>query len=110
MAGRLIESLATSEALAEVFSDTSVLQAMLDFEVALAPAEAPVGIVPKVAAERIAAAANVSEFDIGALSHGMFRAGTPGIPLVKALTEKVSAAAPEEAGWVHWGRNEPGRG
>ena len=24
-------------------------------------------------------------------------------PVVKALTEKVSAAAPEAAGWVHWG-------
>ena len=97
MAARLIESLATSEALADVFSDTSVLQAMLDFEVALAPAEAPIGI-PKVAAERIAAAANVSEFDIGALSHGMFRAGTPGIPVVEALTQKVSAAASEAEG------------
>ena len=30
MAGRLIESMATTEALAELFSDTSVLQAMLD--------------------------------------------------------------------------------
>lgn len=76
---------------------------MLDFEVALARAEARVGIVPKVAADRIAAAANASEFDIGALSRSMFRAGTPGIPVVKALTEKVSAAAPEAAGWVHWG-------
>ncbi|MGA8442765.1 MAG: 3-carboxy-cis,cis-muconate cycloisomerase [Candidatus Sulfotelmatobacter sp.] len=103
MAAHLIESLATSEALAEVFSDSSILQTMLDFEVALARAEARVGIVPKVAADRIAAAANASEFDIGALSRSMFRAGTPGIPVVKALTEKVSAAAPEAAGWVHWG-------
>jgi len=37
---RLIESLATTEPLADVFSDLSVLQAMLDFEVALARAEA----------------------------------------------------------------------
>jgi adenylosuccinate lyase len=84
---RLIESLATSEALAEVFSDSSVLPARLDFEVEPARAEARVGVVPKVAADRIAAAANVSEYDIGALSHGMFRAGTPGIPVVKALTQ-----------------------
>jgi 3-carboxy-cis,cis-muconate cycloisomerase len=103
LAAHLIESLATSEALAEVFSDSSILQTMLDFEVALARAEARIGIVPKVAADRIAAAANATEFDIGALTRGMFRAGTPGIPVVKALTEKVSAAAPEAAGWVHWG-------
>ncbi|MGA8214383.1 MAG: 3-carboxy-cis,cis-muconate cycloisomerase [Candidatus Sulfotelmatobacter sp.] len=103
MAARLIESLATTEPLAEVFSDSSVLQAMLDFEVALACAEARAGIVPKSAADRITAAAHASEFDMDALSRGMFRAGTPGIPLVKALTEKVKARDPEAAGWVHWG-------
>ena len=43
MAARLIEALATTEPLAELFSDRSVLQAMLDFEAALARAEARVG-------------------------------------------------------------------
>jgi 3-carboxy-cis,cis-muconate cycloisomerase len=103
LAPRLIEGLATTEPLAEVFSDISVLQAMLDFEVALARAEACVGIVPKSVVDRIAAAASAREFDIGALSRGMFRAGTPGIPVVKALTEKVRARDPGAAGWVHWG-------
>jgi len=100
---RLIESLATTEPLAEVFSDGSVLQSMLDFEVALARAEARVGIVPKSAAERISAVAHASEFDIPALSRSMFRAGTAAIPVVKALTEKVRARDPDAAGWVHWG-------
>jgi len=103
LAARLIESLATSEPLAEVFSDMSVLQAMLDFESALARAEASVAILPKSAAEGIAAAAQAYEFDIQALSLAMFRAGTPGIPLVRALTEKVRTRHPEAAGWVHWG-------
>ncbi len=103
MAARLIESLATTEILAEVFSDISILQAMLDFEIALARAEARVGVVPKSAADRIAAAGHAKEFDIAALSLSMFRAGTPGIPVVKALTEKVRARDPEAAGWVHWG-------
>ena len=103
LSARLIESLGTTEPLAEVFSDSSILQAMLDFEVALARAEAGAGIVPKSAADRIAAAANASEFDIPALSRSMFRAGTPGIPVVKALTEKVRTGDPEAAGWVHWG-------
>ena len=103
MAARLIESLATTEPLAEVFSDSSILQAMLDFEIALARAEARVGIVPKSAADRIAAVAHASEFDIAVLSRSMFRAGTPAIPVVKALTEKVRARDPEAAGWVHWG-------
>jgi len=100
---RLIESLATTEPLADIFADESVLQAMLDFEIALARAEARVGIVPKSAAETISAVARASEFDIPALSRGMFRAGTAAIPLVKALTEKVRARDQEAAGWVHWG-------
>ncbi len=103
MPAHLIESLTTTEPLAEVFSDISIVQAMLDFEVALARAEARAGIVPKSAADRVAAAARAGEFDIRALARSMFRAGTPGIPVVKALTEKVRAAAPEAAGWVHWG-------
>jgi 3-carboxy-cis,cis-muconate cycloisomerase len=103
LTARLIESLATTEPLTELFSDSCVLQVMLDFEVALARAEVRAGIVPKYAADRIAAAAHASEFDIDALSRGMFRAGTPGIPLVKALTEKVKAADSDAAGWVHWG-------
>ncbi|HYA22835.1 MAG TPA: 3-carboxy-cis,cis-muconate cycloisomerase [Terriglobales bacterium] len=103
MPARLIESLATTEPLAEIFADDSVLQTMLDFEVALARAEARVGIVPKSAAETISSAAHASEFDIPALSRAMFRAGTAAIPLIKALTEKVQARDRNAAGWVHWG-------
>jgi 3-carboxy-cis,cis-muconate cycloisomerase len=101
--GRLIESLATPEPLAESFSDESVLGAMLEFEVALAHAEAKSGIVPKIAAEHIAGAAHARDFDMRGLTRDMFRAGTPTIPVVKALTEKVGAKNPEAAGWVHWG-------
>lgn len=103
MPARLIESLATTEPLAELFSDESVLQAMLDFEIALARAEVRAGIVPKSAAEHIAAVTHASDFDISALARSMFRAGTFAIPVVKALTEKVRARNPDAAIWVHWG-------
>jgi len=103
MAPRLIESLATTEELAELFSDESVLQAMLDFEVALARTEAGLGILPQAAAERIAAVAKAHLFDAAAMSHDSLRAGTPGIALVKALTERVRASDPAAAGFVHWG-------
>ena len=56
MAARLIDALATTEPLAELFSDQSVLQAMLDFESALARAEARVGIIPQSAADAISSA------------------------------------------------------
>ncbi|MGA8152070.1 MAG: 3-carboxy-cis,cis-muconate cycloisomerase [Terriglobales bacterium] len=103
MPARLIESLATTEPLAELFSDQSVLQAMLDFEVALARAEARVGVVPQAAAEHIAAVARAGDFDMTALACAMFRAATAAIPVVTALTEKVRARNPEAARYVHWG-------
>jgi 3-carboxy-cis,cis-muconate cycloisomerase len=103
MPARLIDSLATTEPLAELFSDHSVLQAMLDFEAGLARAEARVGVLPAAAAEHIAAAAKADEFDMAAMTQSMLRAATAAIPVVKALTEKVRARNHEAAGYVHWG-------
>jgi 3-carboxy-cis,cis-muconate cycloisomerase len=100
---RLIDSLATTDELAEVFSDRSVLAAMLAFETALAHAEAGLDIVPKSAADAIAAAARVDAFDAGELANQTLRGGTPGIPLSKALTERVRARDEGAAGFVHWG-------
>src|SRR5580704_6323379 len=100
---RLIDSLASTEALAEVLSDRSVLQTMLDFEVALARVEARAKIIPQAAAEAIAGGARADAFDIAALSRDTLRAGTPGIPLVKALTEIVRSKDAAAAGFVHWG-------
>lgn len=100
---RLIEALATTEPLAEVFADGSVLRAMLDFEVALAKAEARVGVISRSAARAIAGAARPEAFDIAQLAHETLRAGTPGIPLAKALTEIVRQKDPTAAGFVHWG-------
>ena len=103
MSGRLIESLASTPALAALFSDESVLQAMLEFEIALARAESRSGVIPKRAADAIAAAARRSNFDIPALADAAFRAGTPAIPLVKMLTEQVRKIDPDAARFVHWG-------
>lgn len=103
MAFRLIESLATTEPLAQLFSDESVLRAMLDFEVALAAVEARFGIIPASAAESIHAAANPEAFDIAELARKSLRAGTPGIPLVKGLTELVRSKDEPAAAFVHCG-------
>ena len=103
MAARLIESLATTDAFAELFSDASVLEAMLEFEAALARAQAHVGMVPRVAADAITAAAKPEGFDPVQLAKDGLRAGALPIPLVKALTERVRASDPAAAGFVHWG-------
>jgi 3-carboxy-cis,cis-muconate cycloisomerase len=103
MPPRLIDSLSRTEELAEVFSDHSVLQATLQFEVALARVQERLGIIPRAAAEAIAAAADSDAFDLVALSRETLRAGTPGISLVKALTDAVRKRDSAAAGFVHWG-------
>jgi 3-carboxy-cis,cis-muconate cycloisomerase len=103
MCTRLIESLATTEAMASVFCDGSVLQAMLDFESALARAGARAGVIPPGAAAAIAQAAQAEGFDAVDLARRSLRAGTPAIPLVLMLTARVRSTAPESAGFVHWG-------
>ena len=100
---RLIDSLATTEPLAELFSDQQVLQAMLDFEAALARAEARLHIIPQDAAQAIGRAAIARGFDAAVLSREAQRAGTPAIPVVKALTERVRASDAAAARFVHWG-------
>jgi 3-carboxy-cis,cis-muconate cycloisomerase len=103
MPAPLIDSLATTDSLAEVFSDPSVLQAMLDFEVVLARAEAQLRIIPQSAARAIARAARAEAYDCPALARQTLRAGTPGIPLVKALRKKVQQEDAFAANYVHWG-------
>jgi len=100
---RLVESLAATEKLSEAFSDASVLQAMLDFEAALARAEARCGVIPASAAAFITDATRAECFDTGELARLSLRAGTPAIPVVKMLTARVRALHPEAAGFVHWG-------
>jgi 3-carboxy-cis,cis-muconate cycloisomerase len=100
---RLIDSLASTEPLAELFSDNSILRAMLEFEVALARVEAKLGIIPCAAAEAIASASDPSPFDTAELSRKALLAGTPSIPLVKMLRKIVAARNETVAGFLHWG-------
>src|SRR5215467_7465002 len=100
---RLLNSLSTTEALAELFSDHSILQAMLKFEAALARIEANHKIIPHSAAKVIADSAEPDGFDIAAMVQETRLSATLGVPLVKALTKRVRDKNPVAAGFVHWG-------
>jgi 3-carboxy-cis,cis-muconate cycloisomerase len=100
---RLIDSLGTTPAMAEVFADEPLLRAMLDFEAALARAEAEAGVIPQRAAESITRVAHAAKFDTATLAQESLRAGTLSIPFVKALTERVRDVDQESARFVHWG-------
>jgi 3-carboxy-cis,cis-muconate cycloisomerase len=87
-------------ALRDAVSDRAWLQGMLDFEAALAAAEAQAGVIPAEAAEAIAAACRAEDFDPAAIGAAGRGSGNPAAPLVSALTEAVGG---EAAGYVHWG-------
>ena len=82
MTSRIVEMLATTDALAEVFSDASIVQAMLDVEAALARAEARAGVIPKSAAEAIGRAATGRDVDAATLVREARASGTIAVPLV----------------------------
>ena len=100
---RLLDSLFTTETMRDIFSDHGRLQAMLDFEAALARAEVTAGVVPPAAASAIAGRCRAELFDVDALAAEAALAGNPAIPLVKALTALVTAHDAEAARYVHWG-------
>ena len=83
--------------------DAATLKHMLDFEAALARAEADAGVIPTKVAGPIAAACKVASFDLVALAEAATRSGNLAIPLVKALTAQVAESDAEAARYVHWG-------
>jgi 3-carboxy-cis,cis-muconate cycloisomerase len=99
----LFDSLFRSEDIEKVLSDRSCLQGMLDFEAALARAEARAGVIPPSAAAAIAAQCKADLFDVAELSRGAKLSGNVAIPLVKALTALVGRDNKDAARYVHWG-------
>ncbi len=90
-----------TRAMREVFSLRRRLRALLAVEVALARAEAALGVIPAAAAEAIAAAAaDPDRFDVAALVAGTEHVGYPVVPLTKQLAQ---FAGPDAGRYVHWG-------
>lgn len=100
---RLLDPLFRWQAVEDIFSDRARIQSMLEFEAALARAEAGVGAIPASAAAPIAAKCRAELFDFKALAQATALAGNLAIPLVKQLTALVAAEDKEAARYVHWG-------
>src|SRR6266851_426973 len=99
----LLAPMLSSGAMCAVCDDATTLQHMLDFEAALARAEAATGVIPASAAEPIATACKADAFDLAALAEAATRSGNLAIPLVKALTARVAKSDAAAARYVHWG-------
>src|SRR3954466_15576083 len=99
----LLAPMLSSAAMRAVCDDVATLQNMLDFEAALARAEAALGVIPADAAGPITNACRAESFDLVGLADAAPRSGNLAIPLVKALTANVAKADAEAARYVHWG-------
>ncbi|MFJ3055362.1 3-carboxy-cis,cis-muconate cycloisomerase [Herbaspirillum sp. NPDC087042] len=86
-------------AMRAVFSDQSLIQRYIDVEVALAKAEARVGVIPAEAAEAIARESKIERIDFDHMRHETDIVGYPILPLVHQLV----AMCGEAGRYVHWG-------
>ncbi|HAC68122.1 MAG TPA: 3-carboxy-cis,cis-muconate cycloisomerase [Pseudomonas sp.] len=103
MSNLLFDAYFTSAAMRAVFCDHGRLQGMLDFEAALARAEAAVGVIPQTAVAPIAAACRAERYDAAELAQAVVSAGNSAIPLVKALGRQIAAQDPEAERHLHRG-------
>src|SRR5579863_585879 len=100
IADGLVDPLFSSAGVDAAVSDVAWLQAMLDFEAALAQAEADAGLVPAAVASEIAASCLAEFFDVSEIGRQSVTAGNPAAPLVRALMDRMSAEAKK---YVHLG-------
>jgi 3-carboxy-cis,cis-muconate cycloisomerase len=83
----------------EVFSDLGLVKGYAEVEIALAKAEASCGVIPREAAEAIAARTDVAALDFEELRRETDIVGYPILPLVHQIAKQCG-----EAGrYVHWG-------
>ncbi|WP_199442992.1 class-II fumarase/aspartase family protein [Umezawaea beigongshangensis] len=82
-----------------VFSDESCVRTIVRVEVALARAQAEVGIVPREVADTIAASCDAARLDRARLSRDTALVGYPVLPIVAQLAEQCGQAGNH----LHWG-------
>ena len=81
------------------FSDENLIQLWLNSEVALAKAEAKLGIIPQNAATNIANTADQNKLDFNKIREGMKN----WTPFVAFLHEFESLCDEESRKYIHWG-------
>ncbi len=90
----------STEPMRQVFSDENRVQKYLDFEAALARAQAKLDVIPKAAAEEIVRHCNAGEIDYAKLKTQTERIGYPVLPVVQQLVALCKDGLGE---WCHWG-------
>lgn len=90
----------STEAMRRIFSDESRVQKYLDFEAALARAQARLGIIPQEAAAEIERHCGAGGINFVKLETETARIGYPVLPVVQQLVALCRDGLGE---WCHWG-------
>ena len=99
----LVARMFARETFARALSHDAFVRAMLDFERALAEAEAEAGVIPAEAARVIATACGDLTLATEPLAGVAKGSGSLAVPLVKALTARVAEVDGRAAAFVHLG-------
>ena len=89
-----------TDELRTIFGEENRVQKWLDFEAALAAAQAELGIIPPAAAKEITMQAQAENIDLGAMSAEIRRIKHSLVPALKQLQSRCSK---ENGEWVHYG-------
>ena len=103
LSSQLTMPLYASAAMRALLTDRARLQRMLDFEAALARAEAAVGAIPATVMSEIGEACKADRYNISLLVEATIPTGNFAMAVVTALTNEVARRNPQAAGFVHWG-------
>src|SRR5882762_8866191 len=99
----LLDGFFRSPSVELLFSDAATVQAILDFEAALARAQASGGLISGLAAAAITSSCRADLFDLPSLAQAMPAAGNLAIPLLKQLNAIVGRNSPDALRYVHFG-------
>jgi 3-carboxy-cis,cis-muconate cycloisomerase len=100
---QLLDGFFRAPSVEPIFSDSATVQAILNFEAALARAQARTGMISTAAADTIASSCRAELFDLSSLAHAMPSAGNLAIPLLKQLHSVVARNSPDASRFVHFG-------
>ena len=96
---RLFRDMFGTEAMRAIFDEHAFLACCTEAEVALATAQARLGIIPEDAAASIAERCNAADLDMDRMARETENVGYPILPLVHQL----AAQCGEAGGYLHWG-------
>ncbi|KAI5361881.1 putative fumarate lyase family, L-Aspartase, adenylosuccinate lyase, fumarase/histidase [Septoria linicola] len=86
-----------------IWSDKQRTKYFLDFEIALAKAQAKLGIIPQKACDEIVKQSTLENLDFDELRKQTELIGYPVLPVVQQLVKRINAVEAGLGEWLHWG-------